>query len=409
MSLRWTACALMLVATLAVATPVGAQSLPPPSPPPVVVSTPAGGQGLNDVLNRLLSNSCLGVGDGPFGPELTAICQATGAAGASPAAAGGTAGAETRGGLEEQRLILRRLRERQGAASADTPGALGLGVFGAVDYQKFDKDTSRFEAGFERDTVGGTVGADYLFRNGLVLGAAFTYAHEFGDYDGIGGGFDHDAYGVLVYGSVVPLTGLFVDAVAGYTRKEYSFDRRTNLAVANTTFTVAGPVSGDTDGDEFKVGVSTGYDILLGRFTVGPRAGVLYRETTIEGFRESGRTGLELIYDNQNIQSLTTTVGLYGSVALSTGFGVVVPQATAEYVHEFLDDQRSVGFSLAQDPAGARFLYRTEPPDRNYFNIGAGVAMVLPNGMQPYLNFRELVGYKDRSSHTVTLGLRVAF
>ena len=35
--------------------------------------------------------------------------------------------------------------------------------------------------------------------------------------------------------------------------------------------------------------------------------------------------------------------------------------------------------------------------------------VVLPNGLQPFLNFRELVGYKDRSSHTVSLGLRVPF
>jgi outer membrane autotransporter protein len=200
---------------------------------------------------------------------------------------------------------------------------------------------------------------------------------------------------------------MFVDAVAAYTRKDYSFDRRASFARAG--FSTSGSTSGDTDGNEFKLGVNTGYDFLLGRFTVGPRVGVLYRETTIEGYRESGRTGLELSYDNQNIQSLTTIVGVFGSVAISTGFGVIVPQASAEYVHEFLDDQRSVGFRLVQNLSQARFLYQTEPPDRDYFNLGVGMVMVLPNGFQPFVNFRELVGYNDRSSHTVTLGLRVPF
>ena len=63
-------------------------------------------------------------------------------------------------------------------------------------------------------------------RNGLILGAAFTYAHDFGDYDGVGGGFDHNSYGILAYGSVQPFANMFVDAVAGYTRKDYNFDRR---------------------------------------------------------------------------------------------------------------------------------------------------------------------------------------
>jgi len=35
--------------------------------------------------------------------------------------------------------------------------------------------------------------------------------------------------------------------------------------------------------------------------------------------------------------------------------------------------------------------------------------MVLPNGLQPFLNFRELVAYRDRNSHTVTVGLRIPF
>ena len=397
MRLRWiTAVVAAMGILLAVPAPARAQS-PPPAP------AQAQGGGLNDVLIRLLSNGCaeLRGNSSGFGPELTQICAGGGAA----STAGGTVGGETRSGGEEQRQIYRRLRQRQAAASADTGGALSL--FASVDYQNFDKDTTRFETGFQRDTVGGTVGADYLFRSGLVLGAAFSYAHEFGDYEGVGGGFDHNAYGILVYGSFVPITNMFVDAVAGYTRKDYSFDRTASFARAG--FSTSGPTSGDTDGNEFKFGVNAGYDFLLGRFTVGPRVGVLYRETTIDGFRESGRTGLELDYDNQNIQSLTTTVGVFGSVAISTGFGVIVPQVSAEYVHEFLDDQRSVGFRLVQDVGQRRFLFQTDPPDRDYFNLGVGVSMVLANGFQPFLNFRELVGYNDRSSHTVTLGLRIPF
>jgi outer membrane autotransporter protein len=195
--------------------------------------------------------------------------------------------------------------------------------------------------------------------------------------------------------------------VAAYTRRDYSFERRISFADANNA--VAGLTSGNTDGNEFKVGVNAGYDFLFGRFTVGPRVGVLYRETTIDGYRESGRTGLELSYDNQNTQSLTTTAGVFGSVAISTGFGVIVPQATVEYVHEFLDDQRSVGFRIVQDLSQQRYLFQTEPPDRDYLNLGVGVSMVLPNGLQPFLSFREMVGYNDRSSHTVAIGLRVPF
>jgi outer membrane autotransporter protein len=366
----------------------------------VAMGTPARGQGLNEVLTSILSEGCDGLSGSVSSGELGQICSGGGAA----ASGGGISAAETRG--TDLGQAYRRLRQRQGAASADPDGTRGFSLFVSTEYQKFDRDTTRFETGFDRDTVGATVGADYLFRNGLVLGAAVSYAHEFGAYDG-GGGFDHDAYGILAYGSIVPIPNMFVDVAGGYIRKAYSFDRRVDLAVNGAAFD--GVASGDTDGNEFRIGVNAGYDFVFGRFTVGPRVGVTYRDITMDDYRESGQTGLELAYDNQNIQSLTTTVGVFGSAALSTGFGVIVPQASAEYVHEFLDDQRSVGFRLVQDPAASRFLFQTDPPDRDYVNLGVGVSMVLANGMQPFLNFRELLGYRDRSSHTVTLGLRIAF
>ena len=380
----------------------------------IAAAAPAGAQGLNDVVSILLSNNCNGLlGPGSpsrstagLGPDLLRLCP-QGAGNGAGSSSGGSVGSEG-GATEEQRQLFRRLRQRQqGAASADPANPLGVGVFVTTEYEKFNQDNTRFETGFDRDTVGMSLGADYLFRNGLILGAAFTYAHDFGDYDGVGGGFDHNSYGILAYGSVQPFANMFVDAVAGYTRKDYNFDRRASIVLP--TASVAGTTHGDTNGNEWKIALNSGYDFVFGSFTVGPRLGVAYRETTMDNFRESGSTGLELAYNNQNVQSLTLTPGIYGSWAISTGWGVVIPQMTVEYVHEFLDDQRSVQFSLVQDPQNRRFLFQTDPPDRDYVNLGLGVAMVLPSGLQPFLNFRQLLAYQDRSSYTVTLGLRIPF
>ena len=123
----------------------------------------------------------------------------------------------------------------------------------------------------------------------------------------------------------------------------------------------------------------------------------------------TGSTGLELIYDNQNITSLTTSVGVFGSVAFSTRWGVLVPQATAEYVHEFFNDQRTVGFTLVDTISRPRLLFQTDVPDRNFFNLGLGAVFILPGGMSTFVNVRELVGYNTRRATAVTAGLRLAF
>jgi outer membrane autotransporter protein len=170
-----------------------------------------------------------------------------------------------------------------------------------------------------------------------------------------------------------------------------------------------GNTAADTDGNEFKVGVNGGYDFSFDNITVGPRLGLHYKHTRIDGYRERGNSGLELVYASQTENSLTGVLGMYGSIAISTAFGVLVPQTTIEYVHEFKDDQRRIKFHFADDLNRNRFRFENDPPDRNYFNLGVGIVAVLPHGFSPFINYRALVGYNEQSSHAVTAGLRVEF
>jgi outer membrane autotransporter protein len=387
-------------ATLLVALGVGVR--------PGVASSPpfAEPESLNEVMANLLSNNCAGLGSNATGP-LARLC------GIPPTNAGsGTFSMPTVdsrvGAGEDVRRARRRVEERrQGASADDMAGTRGLSFFVSGDYQRFDQDSNRFETAYKKDTAGSTAGVDYSFGR-FLAGVAVNYAHEFGDYAGVGGGFDTSAYGLLLYGSVVPLPNLFVDVVGGYTRKEYDFERRAAITIAPDR-SVAGSTHASTSGDEVKLSVAGGYDFVIERFTVGPRLGINLRETTIDGFQERGNTGLELKYNNQNVTSLTHVVGVFASYAISTAMGVIVPQTTFEWVHEFLDDQRSIGFRFVFAQGAGKFLFRNEPPDRDYFNLNVGAVFVLPNGLAPFFNYRELLGYRDRSSHTVSLGLRFAF
>jgi len=376
-------------------------------------------QGLNDVIMRILTSgggtcSELGTSTNTRGSLHDRLCP--GIPTSSPGSGvGGTPTLDSQlGQSQEQRRQADRLAERrngQGGA-ADQPGT-GFGLFVNGDYQFLNKDNTRFETGFEQHTAGTTVGADYSFRGRAVVGAALNYAHEFGDFAGASGGFDNDAFGLTLYGTVVPVKNLFVDGFIGYTRKEYSIDRRMDFALPTsappTVFSTKGLAEGKTHSDEFNVGTVIGYDFVIKNVTVGPRVGVNYLDRRIAGYQENGDTGLELIYDNQNISSLTTTAGLFASVAINTKWGVLVPQATGEYVHEFLNDQRTVGFQFVDTINRQRFRFQTDEPDRNFFNLGIGAVFVLPGGMSAFVNVRELVGYSTRRATNVTAGLRLAF
>ena len=354
-------------------------------------------------------------GLGTYGSNLAAICT-----GIPNAASGGGSAitVDMRGTAElEQQRILNRLRERRAqeqAASADGGGARGLSLYGAAEYQYAEKDVTFFEPGYERDTYGATIGADYLFGGGKVLaGLAFNYARQSGSYFARGGNFEVDSFGPTLYVSVFPIDQVFVDAYAGYTRHEYDLVRRFSFAMNSATQIPSGRTEGDTSGNEFKLGVNGGYDFRFGRFTIGPRLGLDYRENHIDGYTESGASGvaqgLELVYDDVHEQSLTSKVGLFASMAHGTGWGVLVPQATIEWRHEFLNDQRAMYFSFKEDLLGQRFRYQNDRPDRDYFNASLGLVAILPNGLAPFVNVRQFFGYKAQWSTTATAGLRVSF
>ena len=223
-----------------------------------------------------------------------------------------------------------------------------------------------------------------------------------------GGNFDTDSYGVLAYGSIMPIPAMFLDISLGYTRHNYDLKRPVQyVTLGGAQF--GSNARSDSDGNEFRIQALTGYDHTIGNITVGPRVGVNYSHLSIDDYKERGGGGLALEYDDQTVKSLQTTVGLQGSMAINTSYGVWVPQATADYVHEFENDRRSIDVQFVEDNRAnaTKFSFNNDKPDRNFFNLGIGTVLVLPNGIQPFVNFRALVGHSQFDNYAGTIGVRI--
>jgi hypothetical protein len=98
------------------------------------------------------------------------------------------------------------------------------------------------------------------------------------------------------------------------------------------------------------------------------------------------------------------------SAAFSTGFGVLVHQVNADYIHEFANSQRLIHVQFVEDlrSTPTKFTFQNEVPVRNYANLGTGLVMVWPNGWQSFVNFRAMVGNEQFNNYAGTFGLRVA-
>lgn len=421
----------------------------------------ASAQVLNNRLVELLGNNCSGMGvvggfDPAFGANLNSICAFPTTGSSGTGGGGGAASVQASAASILNRNILARMEEERaeggqegakassmlmnpfgslmpglfrgaGVASPTTMGGdtgggslnfnnstrwKGLGLFASGFVESLDRNVNQYQDGYKSTILGFTGGADYRFTKQLTAGLAFNYSNTNGDFRN-GGNFSTNSYGVTLFSQYLPTDKSFVQLTAGYTNNSFNVARNSSLVIpdpgAGRALNVGGISSSNSNGDTFQLGVLTGYDQPVGRFTVGPRVGLNYAHNHIHDYAEQGGTGMELKYGDQYVNSLQSVLGVQGSAAFSTGFGVLVPQVNANYIHEFANSQRFINAQFVEDNRSNPFQFRfqTDVPVRNYFDVGTGLIAVLPNGLQPFVNFRAMVGNNQFNNYAGTFGLRV--
>lgn len=311
------------------------------------------------------------------------------------------------------------LGQSGGGAGDDTSSFLGgkLGVFINGNIGTGDKDETEREDGFDFDIWAITVGADYRLTDNLVLGGAFTFNNLDTDFDTTptvsGGEVEADGWNLTFYGTHYG-DNYYVDGLIGFGQSDYDLNRRIlyqpGMGAANP---VPGPrdrtAKADTDSDEFAVSIGGGYSFSGGGFTYGPFARLEYVTLDIDGYKETGAQGLNLQVEEQDIDSFQSVLGGEVSYALSTGFGVLVPQARLGWVHEFADDDRRIKATYINDPNQFQLVAQTDAPDRDYGTLLIGLSGVFQGGAQAFLAYETVLGLRDIEEHLFTIGGRIDF
>jgi outer membrane autotransporter protein len=280
-----------------------------------------------------------------------------------------------------------------GRLSAFVSGTIGTG----------DTDGSDEEIGFDFDFYALTAGVDYRITDTAVLGLALNYASNDSDFDFNGGDMDTDSYGITLYGTASITEQIWIEGSAGYTRNDFDMSRNIVYATINRT------AQGDTDGNEWNGSVGVGYDWYVDALSITPTAKLAILRSNVDGFAESGAGGLNLTVEDQDIDSLTSSLGVELSYAISTDFGVLVPGARAAWVHEFDDDSRVITLRYTADPANTALTVITDDPDRNYADAGLSLVAILPGGNSLYLDYATILAHDTANSHALTAGIRIEF
>lgn len=375
---------------------------------------------LDEAVQAQLTNDCAAMGgeNVEFGADLNAVCTMSFGSPSGTASSG-------QGGASSQSLTASVENRREARLEEEDEGKAGSkwSVYANGNYDSLDRNRTRFADGFDSDVQGLTVGGDYRVNDQWVAGAALFYTDHRGDFDA-GGDFETNKLEVIVYASLLPAENMFVDLAAGYGTRDHDVNRRANFVEMDNggnTNTFDGIVNSETDGKVYNISAQYGLDFQVGKFTLGPRLGADWASSTIDGYSETGGgagtaqvngvrgvAGLALVYEEQDIDSLQGTVGLLATRPVSTDFGVLLFQGSANYIHEFDNDPRSVNVRFAQDLRAAPtvFSFGTEEPDRGYVDLGLGMTVVLPRGIQTFIHLRGMRGNSQFDGDQATIGVR---
>lgn len=299
-----------------------------------------------------------------------------------------------------------------GGASADDAGFGRWGGFINGGYQFGDRNTTALENGFSYDNKNVTAGVDYRLTDQSVLGAAFGYTSTGADLTGSAGKLDADSYDLTLYGSYYPTDSIYIDGTL--THGWNSFKQQRNISytapiVTNQVFT------SKPNGDYWSGSLAAGLQMHHGALSYGPYARFALTRSSVDGFSETASnpggagSGLGLTVGKQNFRSTTLAFGGQSSYAVSNSWGVLLPYASVEYVHEFSNKNTTINASFISDPSATVFSLATDSGDRNYFKLGVGASAQFGNGRSAFVGYQALLGYKNLSSNAITGGVRLEF
>jgi len=294
-----------------------------------------------------------------------------------------------------------------GAASGDSPfGRWGFFVNGSFNFG--DKDPTDNESGFDFSTTGLTMGADYRFTDDLIAGAAVGYGRSDVSFDSSGGSLDTTTWHIAAYGTYSWAENGYVDGIIEYGWQDYQSGRNIRYQIGNND-KVLRQADADYGGNQLGVSIGAGYDFDKGPLTYGVYGRAGYLEIDVDGYTESGASGLNLSVDGFSSTSVTSTLGARISRVFNTGRAVLVPQARFEWEHEFDQDADSLVARFTADPTATAFGIETDSPDRDYFRVGLGLSAVMPHGLSAFVNYDAVIDRRDWTENLIDVGLRWEF
>jgi uncharacterized protein YhjY with autotransporter beta-barrel domain/phospholipase/lecithinase/hemolysin len=291
-----------------------------------------------------------------------------------------------------------------GAAMAAMPGkavapkdpADRWSVYGDVTYAGGNRDQQFYSAGYDYNSAGGYLGAEYRLDSNWRVGGVFGYSQPDVKLAIQDARNRIDAFQFAGYSSYVD-AHWFADGIVAYGRHDYSLERRGIIDV----------IRANTNADLFTVAGKGGYLFDVGQLRVGPIAGLQYTYASIKGYTETGDVLLTMMVDRQTREALTGDAGVQLRYPLQIGDGIYTPFVNLTAAHDFLG-----GHSLTTTLVSAPLLPILTPVSVDggtYGRVAAGVSALVATNVTATLTGTTSFARQGGNDAALSGGLKMAF
>lgn len=309
------------------------------------------------------------------------------------------------------------------AGDEDGGGEVGAdfsrwGFFASGTIGRGDRDADSGTPGYEFDTWGLTAGVDYRWSDRFVFGAALGYNRNDTDVSGDQGRLETKGYSGSLYATWYQGESWYADAVFTYGSNSYDLSRRIRYQIrgaGGAMQSIDQVATASPDGDQLQFALSAGRDFSRGAWSFGPYARVTATRVDFDPYTERMSNpsapggGLALAVEARELKSLEAVLGGKVSYTMSTSWGVLVPHAQVEFLHEFEDSADDIVARFANDPTGTAILVPQPSIDTDYLNLGIGLSGVFANGRSAFLYYERRAAQSGYSQDSLALGVRIEF
>lgn len=271
-------------------------------------------------------------------------------------------------GLTGDRLAALRTGDETGMAAGNLTH--GLKVWGQVFGTTGSQDSRDGVAGYDVDSIGGTVGIDTqsLVEN-WVWGLAFTYASTDVESDGVNKTeTDIDSYQVALYADYSWDQQTYINGTVGYGLNKMDQVRH-NVGLINGL-----DADADYDSDLWFARLETGHDFdMKNGLTLTPIALLNFSYLDTDDYSEAGAGNAGLNVDTDSQYTAEAGLGLEASWLHQLNDGSYLkPKVRAGYRYDFADDEVETTSTFQGAPTVA---FNTEgfDPQKHTFDVGAGL------------------------------------